>query len=122
MSLTHSVQRHICVLFLASALIASIVVYKRKHEENADHNNSKVYKDHHPTNQKFYSNQRTISDSNEVLHILGLFELSTKWGERVEGLSEIAAAQLAIKHVNDFDVLPDYTLKLLVNDTKVGNV
>lgn len=41
-------------------------------------------------------------------------------GKRPEGLSEMAAAELAIKHVNRFNILPDYTLKLIINDTQVG--
>lgn len=55
------------------------------------------------------------------INILGLFELSTKWGQREEGRSEMAAAYLAIKHVNDHQIVPGYIFKLIANDTKVHN-
>ncbi|XP_055597604.1 gamma-aminobutyric acid type B receptor subunit 2 [Uranotaenia lowii] len=51
--------------------------------------------------------------------ILGLFELSTgQHGSRPEGFSELAAAQLAVQHINRRGLLFGYTLKLLTNDTK----
>ncbi|XP_058454034.1 gamma-aminobutyric acid type B receptor subunit 2 [Malaya genurostris] len=50
--------------------------------------------------------------------ILGLFELSTRHGVRKEGYSELAAAQLAVQHINRRGLLLGYTLKLLTNDTK----
>ncbi|XP_062553240.1 gamma-aminobutyric acid type B receptor subunit 2 [Armigeres subalbatus] len=50
--------------------------------------------------------------------ILGLFELSTRHGIRKEGYSELAAAQLAVQHINRRGLLLGYTLKLLTNDTK----
>lgn len=53
------------------------------------------------------------------MSLLGLFELSTRWGERPEGRSELAAARLAVKHVNQRRLLPGYYLHLLTNDTKV---
>uniref|UniRef100_A0A182KGY4 G-protein coupled receptors family 3 profile domain-containing protein n=1 Tax=Anopheles christyi TaxID=43041 RepID=A0A182KGY4_9DIPT len=52
--------------------------------------------------------------------ILGLFELSSKeGGERREGHSELAAAQLAVQHINRRGLLLGYKLKLITNDTKV---
>lgn len=51
--------------------------------------------------------------------LLGLFELSTRDGIRPEGRSELAAAQLAVRHINERQLLPGYTLELLTNDTKV---
>lgn len=51
--------------------------------------------------------------------LLGLFELSTRDGIRPEGRSELAAAQLAVRHINERHLLPGYTLELLTNDTKV---
>lgn len=51
--------------------------------------------------------------------LLGLFELSTRDGIRPEGRSELAAAQLAVRHINERHILPGYTLELLTNDTKV---
>lgn len=53
------------------------------------------------------------------LYILGLFDLSTRWGDRRYGISELLSAQLAVKHVNEYNILPGYILQMLVNDTKV---
>lgn len=55
-----------------------------------------------------------------TVSVLGLFELSTRSGMRPEGHSELAAAQMAIKHINDRSLLPGYTLELLTNDTQVS--
>ncbi|KAL1117730.1 hypothetical protein AAG570_004045 [Ranatra chinensis] len=56
-----------------------------------------------------------------VVSILGLFELS-QWGApRPEGLQELAAAQLAVEHVNEHQLLGPATLKLVTNDTKVSS-
>lgn len=55
-----------------------------------------------------------------VVSLLGLFELSTRSGIRPEGKSELAAAKLAIKHINKQKLLPGYTLELLTNDTQVS--
>lgn len=55
----------------------------------------------------------------KVVTILGLFELTTAAGERPEGRSELAAALLAIKHVNQRKILGDYQLRIMTNDTKV---
>lgn len=53
--------------------------------------------------------------------ILGLFELSSREGAaRREGLSELAAAQLAVQHINRRGLLLGYKLKLITNDTKVS--
>lgn len=64
------------------------------------------------------------SDSNNTntkgtVSVLGLFELSTRHGVRPEGYSELAAAQMAVRHINQRGLLPGYTLQLLTNDTKV---
>lgn len=59
-------------------------------------------------------------NGKRIISLLGLFELSTRNGLRVEGLSELAAAELAVKHINKRDgLLPGYTLQLITNDTKV---
>ncbi|XP_035782875.1 gamma-aminobutyric acid type B receptor subunit 2-like [Anopheles albimanus] len=51
--------------------------------------------------------------------ILGLFELSSHTGdERREGFSELAAAQLAVQHINRRGFLLGYKLKLITNDTQ----
>jgi hypothetical protein len=53
------------------------------------------------------------------ISILGLFEMSNRYGKRDEGKSELAAAQLAVKHINKINLLKEYTLELITNDTKV---
>lgn len=62
---------------------------------------------------------RTQSGNDKVIYFLGLFELSTLNGPRLEAGSEVSAAKLAVKHVNSKDVLPGYLIKLIINDTKV---
>lgn len=51
--------------------------------------------------------------------LLGLFEMSTHLGTRWEGKSELAAAELAVKHINERGLLPGYSLELITNDTQV---
>lgn len=53
------------------------------------------------------------------ISLLGLFELSTRYGIRLEGQSELAAAQMAVRHINSKQILNGYTIELLTNDTKV---
>ncbi|XP_069683168.1 uncharacterized protein [Periplaneta americana] len=55
----------------------------------------------------------------ERITLLGLFEMTTRNGERAEGRSELAAARLAISHINQKQLLPGYQLELITNDTKV---
>lgn len=63
------------------------------------------------------SNTNTLSK----VSLLGLFELTTlAGGERWEGRSELAAAKLAVKHVNERRLLPGYVLELITNDTQVS--
>lgn len=52
--------------------------------------------------------------------LLGLFELTTRGGMRAEGQSELFAAELAIRHINEREILPGYTLELITNDTQVS--
>lgn len=68
-----------------------------------------------------YNYQRKEEMRRNKVSVLGLFELSTRTGTRPEGQSELAAAQMAIKHINDRSLLPGYTLELLTNDTKVSD-
>lgn len=87
----------------------------------------------HKVNRVFESARRLLSNSGGFVDhqeeldrvgkvsVLGLFELSTRWGVRPEGHSELAAAQMAIRHINNRRLLPGYTLELLTNDTKVMN-
>lgn len=51
--------------------------------------------------------------------LLGLFEMTTHLGTRWEGKSELAAAELAVKHINERGLLPGYSLELITNDTQV---
>ncbi|XP_026732730.1 gamma-aminobutyric acid type B receptor subunit 2 [Trichoplusia ni] len=56
--------------------------------------------------------------SNRIVSILGLFELSVGDLPRADGVSELAAAKLAVDHVNKRGLLPGYKLHLITNDTK----
>ncbi|XP_028030804.1 gamma-aminobutyric acid type B receptor subunit 2 [Bombyx mandarina] len=56
--------------------------------------------------------------TSRVVSILGLFELSVGDTPRVDGASELAAAKLAVEHVNKRNLLPGYKLHLITNDTK----
>lgn len=60
--------------------------------------------------------------SDRVVTILGLFELSTGNSERPEGKSELQAALMAVRDVNEANVLEGYRFHLLTNDTKVRNL
>lgn len=69
--------------------------------------------------------QRSVFPANlssnhlQRITVLGLFEMTTRAGERAEGRSELAAARLAVTHINERDLLPGYQLELITNDTKV---
>ena len=52
------------------------------------------------------------------IFIGGLFELTGR--RRSSGTSELAAAKLAVAHVNTRKVLPGYRLRLLYNNTEVS--
>lgn len=66
-----------------------------------------------------YKNARG-SKKKQTISILGLFELTESNNElRLEGLSELEAAKLAVQHVNKKDMLYGYDLELHANDTKV---
>lgn len=52
--------------------------------------------------------------------LLGLFEMTTHLGKvRWEGQSELAAAKLAVKHINERRLINGYVLDLITNDTQV---
>jgi hypothetical protein len=57
-----------------------------------------------------------------TISLLGLFELTTNTGAvRVDGHSELEAARMAVRHINQrTSLLPGFKLQLLTNDTKVG--
>lgn len=56
-----------------------------------------------------------------TISLLGLFELTTNTGAaRVDGRSELEAARMAVRHINQrTSLLPGFKLQLLTNDTKV---
>ena len=54
----------------------------------------------------------------EVLHLFGLFELSSCELAR-NGRLELQAAQLAVQIINQRKIIPGYRLKLFYNDTMV---
>ena len=55
-----------------------------------------------------------------MLHIGGLFELTSRSGDpNPRGVSELEAAKLAIRHINQQRFVPGYRVVLLHNDTKV---
>jgi hypothetical protein len=62
------------------------------------------------------------SDHLERITVLGLFDMTTRTGERPEGRSELAAARLAVRHINERQLLAGYQLELIKNDTKVSSV
>lgn len=67
---------------------------------------------------KTLSNRKAVKKLSKV-SLLGLFELTTHLGTRWEGKSELAAAELAVKHINERRLLPGYLLELITNDTQV---
>lgn len=54
--------------------------------------------------------------------LLGLFEMTTHLGPRWEGKSELAAAELAVKHINERRLLRGYEMELITNDTQVTSM
>jgi hypothetical protein len=61
-------------------------------------------------------------DNLERITVLGLFDMTTRAGERTEGRSELAAARLAVRHINEIQLLRGHQLELITNDTKVTSV
>ncbi|XP_018573982.1 gamma-aminobutyric acid type B receptor subunit 1-like [Anoplophora glabripennis] len=132
----HPFQKHFCVLFLSIALLATFITLKKRHMPSSDAFSANYTDDflayvHSNTSlaQRYFtlendisrmnlSRARNVIDERRVVYILGLFELTTKWGRRYEGESEMSAAKLAVDHVNALNVLPGYSLELLVNDTE----
>ncbi|XP_050347272.1 gamma-aminobutyric acid type B receptor subunit 2 [Nymphalis io] len=64
------------------------------------------------------SNDDFQRNTSRIVSILGLFELSVGDHPRADGMSELAAAKLAVDHVNRRSLLPGYQLHLITNDTK----
>ncbi|XP_054744804.1 uncharacterized protein LOC129249163 [Anastrepha obliqua] len=73
-------------------------------------------------NQVFESQRRMtpagIERNSRRIVLLGLFELTNRQGRRLDGWSELSAAQMAVEHINRKKILPGYTLELLTNDTQ----
>lgn len=139
MRVLHPFQKHFCLLFLSLAVLTTYVTLKNKYNSVSTYftNNDTFYNvsyrefedkfDFEADNELYlqYTNltEPELVERNEesdVIYILGLFELSTKWGSRVEGESEVIAARLAVDHINSLNILPGYELRLLVNDTRVS--
>lgn len=60
-----------------------------------------------------------VNGSKSVIYIGGLFDLSDgEWS--LSGRSELAAAELAIEHVNAKNIVPGHLLELVNNDTQVS--
>lgn len=129
--MAHPFFRHLCAIFLSAVCFVSIVKLNNKSRiqtlmDNSNFNSSDYFdveEEYRPARLQLNNLQSLeASDRNESVFFLGLFELSTKLGERSESKSEVAAAQLAVDHVNKLGVLPGYFLRLLINDTKVRNI
>lgn len=105
-----------------------------KHRVNIDEglsNQSEVFQRNPRRNARRKVNkikQETSSSTNVTnrvqnrgkVSLLGLFELTSRTGLlRAEGKSELAAAELAVKHINERRLLKGYTLELITNDTQV---
>ncbi|XP_047493444.1 uncharacterized protein LOC125042026 [Penaeus chinensis] len=59
----------------------------------------------------------TSKAPSRVVPILGLFDLTARPDQHLGGRSELAAAQLALKHINDKGIIPGHELVLFTNDT-----
>nr|CAI5822291.1 unnamed protein product [Callosobruchus analis] len=144
MKLSHPFQRHVCFLFLSIAVLTTYLSLKHKSGKYSRFftasNYSDIASNESSAYEDFFNVTFDVSGESEfvyfvnfsevdeveskenadvkTVYILGLFELSTKWGRRIEGESEMLAAKLAVNHVNRFNVIPGYRLQLLINDTK----
>ncbi|XP_055386292.1 uncharacterized protein LOC129615216 [Condylostylus longicornis] len=99
---------------------------------NNENSIKSIISDHYKVNEVFenekklnFKSKNNFNDNNSnnkrrngKIVILGLFELSTKYGKRPEGLSELGAAKMAVEHINKKNLLPGYTIELLTNDTQ----
>lgn len=127
--MVHPFFKHLCAVFLSALCFVSILKLHGKTRDDpsmaiADGNYSDDYfeieEDGQPA-QLHLNNLRSfgVPGRNESIFFLGLFELNTKTGKRKESDGEVSAAQLAVEHVNKLEVLPGYSVRLLINDTKV---
>ncbi|CAH0561231.1 unnamed protein product [Brassicogethes aeneus] len=120
----HPFQKQACVLFISIAFVTLYISRKQNINNNSfkalynltnssntdideylkllELNNTDKFDDFFSENLTnhfitIYGNESTGNNSN-VLYILGLFELTTKYGPRKEGSSEVQSAQLAVQH------------------------
>ena len=63
-------------------------------------------------------NKYINSNPTRKILMLGLFELTSKYGIRSDGASELLSAKMAVSHINNRKFLP-YPLEIVWNDTKV---
>lgn len=88
-------------------------VFHRSSRRNARRKSNKV-------KQETSLNVTNRVQNRGKVSLLGLFELTSRTGLlRAEGKSELAAAELAVKHINERRLLKGYTLELITNDTQV---
>lgn len=78
------------------------------------------------TEQPFDSALLGLSEEDDAglhrVYIGGLFELTDTPRIVTYGRSELAAAKLAIRHINQQGILPGHKLHMVYNDTKVSTV
>lgn len=101
-------------------------VFEIERKQKYFSNNNSIVSINGPVKGNNNSNEdnRIASDANDsngtkIISLLGLFELSTRNKLRPEGQTELAAAKMAVDHINKRGLLPGYTLQLITNDTKV---
>lgn len=125
--MAHPFFRHFCAVFLAT--LCFVGIFKLNNNNPSKIVTTTTSKENSSDDFEGFENAERLQldglrsfggGKNESVYFLGLFEESTKFGvRRREGESEVSAARLAVDHVNRMGVLPGYTLRLLINDTKV---
>lgn len=66
------------------------------------------------------SSVEVARDARKTVYLLGLFELTGSCDAAKGGRAERAAARLAIRHVNERNVVPGHRLEIYDNDTRVS--
>lgn len=124
--MAHPFIRHFCAVFLSTLCFISILKFNNnkitttnQNLTDADYDEEIENEEKQPARLQLDNLKSFRGATNETIYFLGLFELSTGMGWRRESESEVSAARLAVEHVNGMGVLPGYTLRLLINDTKV---
>ncbi|XP_068236918.1 uncharacterized protein [Palaemon carinicauda] len=64
------------------------------------------------------SKPQAKAKTEQLVPILGLFDLTARPEQHMGGASELAAARLALKHINEKGVLPGHRLVMFHNDTQ----